>query len=62
MQFTNHNRASQLTNQSRLGSAFRQRMKRGAAAQAFLTFGHVSMSKEREHIHINLKMNIIMPF
>ena len=31
---TNHYRAGQLTNQSRLGSGFRQRVKRGAAAQA----------------------------
>ena len=34
MQLTNHNRAGQLTNQSRLGSGFRQRVKRGDAAQA----------------------------
>ena len=33
-QFTNPNRAGQLTNQSRLGSGFRRRVKRGAAAQA----------------------------
>ena len=69
---TNHNRDGKLTNQSRRGSHFRQRLKRGAAAQAvwenknlknkelffnIKAWKHVTVEAHDTRIHLKMSPN-----
>ena len=59
---TNNNRAGQLTNQSRLGSGFRQKVKRGAAAGSVRETKTFLNIKVYTHVTVeaqNTNMNII---